>query len=201
MTSRLRLLILMTFVACWSGLPAQSSLLDTFNKAKYNLETGDVVSALSLFREAAGQGYAPAQSMLAWILDGSNQDDEAVEWYRKAAAQSHAAGQFGLGEMYIKGEGVEIDLSRALELITAAAEQDHTRAIHRLVDAYEFGRMGLEADHDAAVMWLQRGMDINDRWSVERLAKAYERGELGLAVDQSRASELVFLAKSMNDIE
>ncbi len=176
---------------------AQTSPIEAFNKAQYNLNTGDVVAAMALFREAAEQNYAPAQARLAWILDGANRDEEAVKWYSKAAAQSNSEGQFGLAEMYIKGEGVETDLPLALDLITQAAEQDYKPAIRKLADAYEHGRHNLGKDYELAIKWLERGLNNGDSWAADRLAKAYRQGELGLAVDETKAVELETKAQSM----
>ena len=36
----------------------------------------------------------------------SEDDAEAVRWYRLAAEQGHASAQFNLGVMYARGEGV-----------------------------------------------------------------------------------------------
>ena len=180
---------------------AQTSPIELFDKAQYNLDTGDVVAAMALFREAAEQNYAPAQARLAWILDGANRDEEAVKWYSKAAAQSNPEGQFGLAEMYIKGEGVETDLPLALDLITQAAEQDYKPAIRKLADAYEHGRHNLGKDYETAIRWLQHGLRNGDSWAVDRLAKAYRMGELGLTINEAKAVDLETKARSMSSFE
>ncbi len=178
---------------------AQTSPIETYNKAQYNLDTGDVVMAMSLFRQAAEQNYAPAQARLAWILDGANRDDEAVDWYRKAAAQDYPEGQLGLAEMYIKGEGVERDFKIAISLTIQAAEQSYRPAIRKLADAYEHGRFDLKKDHATAVEWLQRGLSIDDPWAANRLAKAHRLGELSLPVDEAKANELEIKAQTLSD--
>jgi len=196
-----RILAMLATLLFSSATLAQTSPTETFDKAQYNLDTGDVVAALSLFRQAAEQNYAPAQARLAWILDGANQDEEAVNWYRRAAAQNNPEGQFGLAEMYIKGEGIETDLPIALDLITQAAEQEYRPAIRKLADAYEHGRLNLGKDYDTAIMWLQRGLSNGDTWAVDRLTKAYRLGELGLTIDEAKAVDLETKARSMSSFE
>ena len=61
-------------------------------------------------RPLAGQGNAVAQFSLGFMYDtgqGVTQDDsEAVTWYRKAAAQGHANAQYNIGVLYANGRGV-----------------------------------------------------------------------------------------------
>ena len=85
---------------------------------------GDLVAAIALWRKAANEGYAPAQVWLGDILDKAEEDQEAVEWYRKAAAQGSPAGEYGLGQMYAKGEGVKKDFAEAQTHILRAAQKE-----------------------------------------------------------------------------
>ena len=55
-------------------------------------------------------------------------DQKAVEWYRKAAEQGDASAQNNLGWMYQKGRGVEQNLSKAREWCQKAAAQGYERA-------------------------------------------------------------------------
>jgi TPR repeat protein len=117
---------------------------------------GDLAAALPLWRRAADQGYAPAQARLGDILDKSEEDEEAVAWYRKAALQNNADGEFGLGQMYAKGEGVPKDLVQAQAHLLRAAKMDHTGAINVLMQAYRSGGLGLAPDPVQAASWEAR---------------------------------------------
>ena len=65
--------------------------------------------------------------------EGVNQDyNEAVEWFRKAAAHGHAAAQYNLGVMYDDGTGVVQDRKEAAQWYQLAAVQDHADAQHNL---------------------------------------------------------------------
>jgi TPR repeat protein len=53
---------------------------------------------------------------------------EAVEWYREAAEQGDASGQYELGLSYQNGRGVEIDLPRGYGWFQLAADQGNEPA-------------------------------------------------------------------------
>lgn len=134
------------------------------------VDRGDIVDAMRLFRNAAEQGYAPGQLWLAYILDQSEQNEEAVYWYRKAAEQNDAKGQLGLGEMYLKGEGVAQDLVQAVAWVTKAADNGSTDAMRLLALNYQKGGMGLAADLEQARYWLQQAADHGDQWAQQQLS-------------------------------
>lgn len=152
---------------------------------------GDVVGAMSWFKKAAEQGYAPAQARLADILDYSEANEEALEWYRKAADQGSVDGAYGLARMYANGEGVERSNEEAVRWFNRAAEQGHQGAMWTLADAYESGGLGLKPDSALALKWLRTAAERpGGEWAITRLARAYRQGELGLAVDPDQATQL-----------
>lgn len=119
-------------------------------------ERGNMGVAMALWDGAAQQGYAPAQVWLGYIFDKAEEDFAAVGWYRKAADQGDAAGQFGLGEMLIKGEGVAMDEALGLDFVRKAAQQDHASAVALLMSAYRNGREGVDPDPVKADEWEAR---------------------------------------------
>lgn len=121
--------------------------------AEKEFARGDLMVSMELWRKAALVGYAPAQARLGDILDKSEEDKEAVDWYRKAAAQGNAAGEFGLGQMYLKGEGVEKDVEKARTYIRLAAEKNELLAVVMMMNAYRTGAMGLAPDNSKADEW------------------------------------------------
>lgn len=56
-------------------------------------------------------------------LGVSKDDARAVTWYRAAAEQDEAWGQFGIGRMYERGAGVELDPEEAVQWYRKAAAQ------------------------------------------------------------------------------
>lgn len=163
---------------------------ELMRRAEASFNQADIVSAMSWYRKAAEMGHAPAQSRLAYLLDHSEENEEAVKWYGLAAEQGFAEAEFGLARMYASGEGVERDSDRAVELFTRAANQGYSPAIQVLALAYEKGQLGLRVDYDKALLWLNTGANTADPWSIKWLAKAYRRGGLGLRIDPQRADAL-----------
>jgi len=121
-------------------------------------DRGDLMAALSYYGKAAEAGSALAQARLAWIHDLSEDNAAAVKWYRASADQGHRDGQYGLGEMYAKGEGVEENPDEAVIWFTRAAENGHAQAQRVLISAYKNGLLGLTTDLAKATM-LQSKLD------------------------------------------
>lgn len=129
--------------------PDEQAGIDAFNR-------GDLVGAMTFFERAADGGSALAQTRLAWILDGANDDERAVDLYRAAAEQGYTPGMHGLGEMYAKGEGVEKDVELAVAWFTKAAEGGYDKALRLLIAAYENGELGLTPDPEKAQAYRDR---------------------------------------------
>lgn len=67
--------------------------------------------------------------------EGVSQDHEqAVNLFRKAADQGKASAQYFLGLMYINGSGVNQDYNQAIKWIRKAAEQGYVKAQSSLVE-------------------------------------------------------------------
>ena len=92
--------------------------------------------AVRLYRLAAAQGHARAQSNLGVMFEdgrGVAKDDaEAVRLYRFAAAQGNAVAQYNLGTMFERGQGVAQDDAEAVRLYRLAAAQGHASATIKL---------------------------------------------------------------------
>lgn len=79
--------------------------------------TQDMTAAVGWFRQAAGQGYHPAQTCLGrYLIDGDGcvmDREQGLHWSRKAAEQAEAAAQVILGRGYREDLGVSPDVERA----------------------------------------------------------------------------------------
>jgi TPR repeat protein len=160
-------------------------------KAKAAFIQADIVNAIHWYRKAAELNNAEAQTRLAYLLDNSEENDEAIKWYQKAVVQGYAEAFYGLGIMYAAGEGVKPDEAKAFDLFAQAATKGHAPSIRALAVTYEKGDLGQPIDYELAVEWLQAGVEVNDPWAITRLARAYQRGELGLRIDNKQASQLL----------
>lgn len=141
-------------------------------QAEKEFARGNLVVSMSLWRKAAGEGYAPAQARLGDILDKAEEDVDAVSWYRKAADQGNAAGEFGLGLMYGKGEGVQRDEAQARKYISLAAGRDYLPAVIVMVDMYKSGTLGATPDLAESAKWKAKADELRAKEAA--LAKAKE---------------------------
>jgi TPR repeat protein len=83
----------------------------------------------------AGHGDAEAQFSLGlkFSREGVSQDyAQAVQWYQKAADQSHPLAQFNLGIMYAAGQGVPCDEAKSMGWMQKAADQGDAGAQYHI---------------------------------------------------------------------
>ena len=101
--------------------------------------------------------------------EGVTQDDaEAVRWYRLAAEQGDAWAQTNLGVMYENGRGVTQDDAEAVRWYRLAAEQGHADAQYNLGWMYDTGR-GVPQDDAEAVRWFRLAAEQGNAWAQKRL--------------------------------
>lgn len=191
--------------ACWRSVVSVALILgvgmgsanaapeEDFANGMISYRRADFVTAMPLLRKAADAGHAEAQVILASILDASESDEEAVAYYRKAAAAGNLDGIFGLGAMLGSGEGVKKDVKEARALITRAAEGGHKLAIRSLAQVYLRGELGITEEQrngPEALKWITLAADDEFMPALEALEKAHRAGELGLAPNAAKADEL-----------
>lgn len=149
---------------------------------------GNLIKAMQLLERSATEGYAPAQTTLAYILDAAEMDAQALRWYQQAADARDAAGLFGLGGMYAKGEGAKKDPLKAGQLIKQAAQLEHVQAMRVYAHALEHGQLGFDNAPQHAAEWYLKAARQGDQNSMQRVKKAYTLGQLGLPVDPQQAA-------------
>lgn len=83
-------------------------------------------------QKEAEAGNADAQNNLGWIYSnghGATQNyQEAMKWFRMAAAQGNASAQLSLGKMYSSGQGVAQDHVRAQMWLNLAVSKGNSEA-------------------------------------------------------------------------
>ncbi|EIJ34419.1 SEL1-like repeat protein [Thiothrix nivea] len=88
----------------------------------------DRQQALAWFSKAAKYGYLKVFGKLGELYRSDRTYAEALQWYRKAAAQGDADAMLALGWMYTWGEGVPQDKELAMRWFERAAERGHKEA-------------------------------------------------------------------------
>lgn len=188
---------------CAAMTSAGATAEDEYRAGRKSYQSGDVTSAMAQLRKASDAGHAPAQVLLADILDQAEMNEEAVAQYRKAAEQGNADGEYGLGNMYASGEGVKRDPAEARKWMLRAAEKNHPRATIFLAQAYLSGGLGLngkERSSEDARRWVMRAADNHYLPALDHLAKAYRTGLMGFAVDLKQAEIMEARAAKLRGI-
>jgi TPR repeat protein len=83
-------------------------------------------------RAEAGEAGAQCDLGIAHAMGdagGAASITEAARWFRKAADQGHAGGQYNLAGCYYDGEGLPVDTAEAAKLYLAAGEPSLKRAV------------------------------------------------------------------------
>ena len=68
--------------------------------------------------------------------------EQAVSWYKKAAEKGLDLAQWRLGDLYAQGLGVSKDINKAIELKTQAAEQGNYLFQYMMGIMYTYGEIG-----------------------------------------------------------
>ena len=139
-------------------------------------EGGDATSQYNLGR-AYQRGYGVLKD-----------DEEAVQWWRKAAEQGHSVAQFSLGFAYQKGQGVSKDGQAAARWYRKAAEQGHSSAQNSLAIMYKNGK-GVRQDNEEAVKWLRKAAEQGTASAITNLGNSYASGQ-GVPQDLHEAAKL-----------
>jgi TPR repeat protein len=127
--------------------------------------------------------------LYGYILDGTDEDVEAVEYYRKAAAQDYPAAQFSLGAAYLSGEGVKQNPEEGHKWVKRAAENGHGAAISQMAMFSLRDAATGKQDNDVAQRWILKAAENDFIPAMEALAQAYRTGGYGLQQDDKLAAQ------------
>lgn len=195
--------IFVTFAACCAAQqPAQPSA--------QSKPAGLTPASVSALEQRAAAGDAQAQFELGHAYEEGNvvaQDDEkAIEWFRKSAEQGNAQSENSLGVMYALGRGVTRDREEAVLWYRKAAKQGSADGIYNVAISYYNGE-GVEPNLNDAAAWMMAAQrkgdaqatealkhisqELSDRMDLSkfRLAVLYEKGE-EIPKDQNAAAAL-----------
>ena len=157
-------------------------ILSKFDKSQLRAD-GDT------WEEHATERATP-EEIEAWFCQGKEcyngmQYEEAVKYYRKAAAQGHRGAQNSLGVCYALGQGVPKDDGKAVPWFRKSAEQGNPVAQRNLGVWYLYGR-GVEKDWSKAVSLFQKAAEQGGASAQYNLAECYFWGK-GIKKDDKEA--------------
>lgn len=162
----------------------------------------DYGAAMTWFKRAAAEGFAPAQVGVGKLYEngyGVSQDyHRAVDWFRTATRLSDdPEAYFKVGEAYFRGRGVPQDHGSALRYYLRAANQGHAVAQFIVGSMYEAG-WGVEKDQITAWVWYRRAMAYSDAVAAHQedydVRSAIAKLERGMNNSQRTAAERQFRA-------
>jgi len=113
-------------------------------------------------------------------------EEEAIRWYKLAAAGKNPAAQFAMGQAYAEGRGVKQDYKAAFDMYEKAAEQDYAPAQDSLGNIYFFGQYGVEPDKTTAIEWYRKAVKLGNVEAEYSLAEALHNGD-GVVKDDKEA--------------
>ena len=102
--------------------------------------------------------------------------NEAVKWYRKAAEQGNASAQNNLGGCYYNGRGVTQDYYEAVKWYRKAAEQGYAFAQYNIGLCYEYGR-GVTQNYNEAVKWYRKASEQGYANAMSWMGFMFENGK------------------------
>jgi TPR repeat protein len=202
---------LLKLVSAFAGIvvlhlaTASFALAETYKDALLAYETGDLATALRLYRSLAERGDIRAQQGLGRMYargEGVERNPaEASKWFHKAsdarnalkaynsgdfaaalrvfrpmADQGQVLGEYILGLMYANGQGMPEDYAEALKWLQKAADKGETKAQFSVGVIY-FKGLGIPKNYAEASKWYQRAADQGNAAAQFNLGQMYNRGQ------------------------
>jgi TPR repeat protein len=179
--------------------PAKDVPESTQNQSDAETQTGpdpEGPDSNKMLQAAAEAGNLDAMYELGRCLDygeGVDQDQEAaVEWYRKAAAQGHDGAMYELARSLESGVGVDEDQEEAVEWFRKAAEAGNLDAMYELGRCLDYGE-GVDQDQEAAVEWYRKAAAQGHDGAMYELARSLASGT---GVEGVREEALMWFRKA-----
>eukprot|EP00727_Mastigamoeba_balamuthi_P004290 m51a1_g13859 hypothetical protein (423) ;mRNA; r:593681-594949 len=152
----------------------------------------DVEEAIGLYKQAAAQGLALAMHNLALLYAERGQKEEAARLMEQASERGHSGAQNYLGVMLKRGDGVPVDLPRAVRMFRESADQGNNSARFNLSAMLHDG-VGVPRDKTEALRLLRLAADQGLAAAQSRLAALLFDGD-GVEQDRAEAARLFALA-------
>jgi serine/threonine protein kinase/tetratricopeptide (TPR) repeat protein len=176
------------FRFCKTSLPAQDpDTIDTMRDlAEVYAESGRVSEALPLLEDAVRLSKAnlgdqketrSCLRLLALVYGAVGKAEQADPLYREAfeserrtAEHGEPPAQCALADLYLRGEGVPRDPTKAVEWFQKAAEHGNVDAQKRLGSLYLHGADGVNQDSAEAIKWFRKAAESGNAESVNDFA-------------------------------
>lgn len=134
--------------------------------------------------------------------------DEALRWYRMAAAQGNAEAEYHIGAAYSRGLAGDPDEAAAIKWYKTAAEKGNFDALNTLGDIYLTGedysdimtQVDVPQNYPEAMRWYRLAAAKGDSYGMKSLGDMYRDAE-GVAKDDAEAMRWYRLAADKGDTD
>ncbi len=167
----------------------------------YSSGTGaekNAAKARQWWKEGADRGSVRCMNLYAGTLLTDKNVNEALDWLNKAAAHNGDQAINRMALMYMYGNQVTADKTKALSLHQQAAAHGYYSAMGALAAAYESGD-GVTADPAESFRWRQKAAESGSPFYLSALALAYKKG-VGPPANPAKSAELYRRAAEWNDL-
>lgn len=158
-------------LALSSSLAGQVAAPEKTQQLLHSAESGDAQAQFEL-----GRAYEDGKGV-------AQDDEQAVQWFRKSADQRNAKAQNALGVMYALGRGVRPDKEEAVRWYKKAAKQGLAEGIYNVAISYYNGE-GVEGNIDLAGSWMMAAQRKGDAQAAD--AMKHIREQLNNRMDRSK---------------
>ena len=107
---------------------------------------------------------------------------DAKAMYERAIKKGHAGSAANLGNMYMRGQGVDVDVARGLDLLEQSAAWGEREAMIALAQVCFEGCEGVDKDLGKAKVWAERALregQENAEWALMKINKEIAAQEGG----------------------
>lgn len=118
---------------------------------------------------------------------------EAIDYWKKAAAAGDAGSAYRLSEEYFDAKIVKRDMRLAFKYLRQAAEANDARALTDLASMYDYGT-GVKEDREKAASLYLRAAKMGMPAAMFNVASMLENGE-GIAKDEIEAYKYYLLSR------
>jgi TPR repeat protein len=170
------------FTSSLIAQPRTSIITSQPNASKLiNFQDGSSFSTdqLASVKRHANFGDTDAQVQLGYYIaqqkDAPGHDQQAFQWFQRAALDKSPAAMNNLAIFYLTGRGVKRDFKEGLLWLNRAAECGFAPAELNVGLAHWYG-WGMPVDHAEAVHWFRRAAKHGDPVAQFSLGFAFEEG-------------------------
>ena len=156
----------------------------------------DLAKSRALYTKACDAGYGQACQRLAgdiqWEKYGRVTPERAKEittLYERSCKLGHHSGCWDLSSLYMRGEHVERDVVRAIELLRRSCDDGHLRSCSKLGRTYSDGRQ-ISKDFPRAARHFQTVCDAGQIYGCLKAARIHDKGARGVPKDEAKARRL-----------